>query len=244
MSFARALTGWSHGGQRMGFEKRPVQGGFEFKPAFHEPGPKTVLGKTYADAGEVQARAILSDLVRHPATARHIATKLVRHFVADAPPADAVDRIAAVFTETDGDLAEVTRAVVGLDAAWAMPLAKAKSHYDFVIGVHRALGGRNLRRQDIVQPLREMGQMPFGAPSPAGWGDRAPDWIAPEALMRRIEWLRRLTASRRVPKPPLHMLDDIVGPVAGAALRLEVSRAATPQDALTMILASPEFQRR
>ena len=93
-----------------------MEGGFEFRPAFHEPGPKTVLGKSYPEAGADEGLAVLDDLARHPATAQHLATKLVRHFVADDPPADAVTRIARVFLASDGDLAAVSRALVDLDA--------------------------------------------------------------------------------------------------------------------------------
>ena len=104
-----------------------MQGGFEFRPEFHEPGSKTVVGRTYAEAGADEGLDILDDLALHPATAQHLATKLVRHFIADDPPPDAVTHIAGVFRASDGDLAAVYRALVDLDAVWRETLPKVKT---------------------------------------------------------------------------------------------------------------------
>ena len=244
VEFAKAITGWSHGGMRLKFESQPVHGQFEFKAAFHEPGNKTIMGETYQERGEVEGREILDDLARHPSTANFVATKLVRHFVADQPSADSVEEIAAVFRDTGGDLAEVSHALVELDEAWSNPLSKVKSHYEYVISVNRALNNRNAGPRDLLQPLREMGQMPFSAPSPAGWGDRAKDWIAPEALMRRIEWVHSVATRLLADYVPAEALDGLIGPVASDDVRLEVERAPSGREALSLILASSEFQRR
>lgn len=244
IEFAKVITGWSHGGVRYGDDPRPVHGGFEFRPEAHEPGAKTILGQRYPEDGANEGFAVLEALARHPATARHIATKLVRHFVADDPPEDAVSEIARVFTETDGDLAAVSRAVVGLEQAWSQPLAKVKSAYEYVISVHRAAGRIRATRQDIFQPLRLLGQFPFTAPSPQGWGDTAEDWIAPEALMRRIEWTRRFSSRLPATMNPKLFADDILGPAASDELHNWVARAPSTDAALAMIFASPEFQRR
>ncbi|MDQ2090799.1 DUF1800 domain-containing protein [Marimonas arenosa] len=244
IELAKVLTGWGHGGVRGRNAMRPVHGGFEFRPGFHEPGPKTLLGRTYPEDGDREGLAVLSDLARHPSTAQHIATKLVRHFVSDDPPADAVDRIAQVFLDSDGDLAEVSRGLIELDAVWAEPLPKVKTHYELVISAHRVTGEDQARRRDVLQPLREFDHLPFTAPSPAGWGDRATDWIAPEALMRRIEWLRRFSGSLPATLYPDQLLDQAIGPVVSDDTRLWVSRAPSGDAAIAMILASPEFQRR
>ncbi|WP_323037145.1 DUF1800 domain-containing protein [Pararhodobacter sp.] len=244
VAFAKVITGWTHGGVRYPNDQRPVQGGFEFRPDYHEPGAKIILGRRYDENGADEGMAVLDDLARHPATARHIATKLVRHFVADDPPADAVAQIAQVFQDTDGDLAEVTRAVVALPQAWADPLAKVKTAYEYVIAVHRAAGRIRATQQDIFQPLSLMGHFPFAAPSPAGWGDTAGHWIAPEALMRRIEWARRFSGLLPASLIPQQFLDDVVGPVASDDLHQWVARAPSGDAALAMILVSPEFQRR
>lgn len=244
VAFAKVISGWTHGGVRGRNDPRPVHGAFEFHEGFHEPGAKTVLGRTYAENGEQEGLDVLDALARHPSTARHIATKLVRHFVADDPPAEAVGRIAQVFQETDGDLAAVMRAVVALPQAWIDPLAKVKTAYEYVIAVHRAAGRIRATQRDIFEPLRLMGHFPFAAPSPAGWGDTARDWIAPEALMRRIEWARRFSGILPASLNPTQFLDAVIGPVASDDVHLWVSRAPSGDAALAMILASPEFQRR
>lgn len=244
IELAKAISGWSHGGFRpRGHDPRPVQGDFEFRPVFHEPGRKIVLGRTYAEAGADEGLAILDDLARHPATAQHLATKLVRHFIADDPPADAVMRIARIFLASDGDLAAVSRALIDLDAVWREPLPKVKTHYEFVVAVHRAFGNATAGA-DVVAPLRTLGQSPFSASSPQGWGDTARDWIAPEALLRRIEWVRSLAGSLPATLHPISFLDDVVGPVAGDATREGVARAPSADAAIALVLSSAEFQRR
>ncbi|MCW5741349.1 MAG: DUF1800 domain-containing protein [Alphaproteobacteria bacterium] len=244
IELAKAITGWSHGGFRPNQDKRPVHGDFEFNPVFHEPGPKTVLGRTYAEAGADEGLAILDDLARHPATARHLATKLVRHFLADDPPADAVARIAGVFQSSDGDLAAVCRALIDLEAVWRAPLPKVKTHYEFVVAVHRALGNTTARAADVVAPFQTLGQAPFTAPSPQGWGDTARHWIAPESLLRRIEWVRSLAGSVPATLQPARFLDDVIGPVAGEPTRQGVTLAPSGDAAIALVLASAEFQRR
>jgi uncharacterized protein (DUF1800 family) len=244
IELAKAISGWSHEGFRPRQDPRPVHGGFEFRPEFHEPGPKTVLGRTYAEAGPDEGMAILDDLARHPATARHLATKLVRHFVADNPPPDAVTRIAGVFRASDGDLAAVSRALVDLDAVWREKLPKVKTHYEFVVAVHRAVGNATATAADVVAPLKMLGQPPFSAPSPQGWGDTARDWVAPSALMRRIEWVRSLAGSVPATPHPARFLDEVIGPVVSDATREGVARAPSEDAAIALVLASAEFQRR
>jgi len=249
IELAKAISGWSHGGMRFKrsaapIDQQPVQGGFEFRRGFHEPGPKTVLGKTYEENGVDEGLVILDDLARHPAAAKYIATKLVRHFVNDKPPAGAVEKIAGVFRNTDGDLAAVSTALIDLEEVWADPLPKVKSHYELVIAANRAVGNAAAERGDVLFPLRELGQLPFSASSPKGWGDGAKDWIAPEALIRRIEWLRRFSRKIKTTTYPQQVLDDTIGPVAGDETRTWVERAPSGDAAIAMVLASPEFQRR
>jgi len=249
IELAKVISGWSHGGMRFrrrqaGPAREPVHGGFEYRAAFHEPGPKTIMGKIYQEDGENEGLSVLDDLARHPATATFIATKLVRHFVADNPPAGAVDKIADVFKETEGDLAAVSKALITLEEVWREPLPKVKTPYELVISTHRAVGRVRPNRQSVIQPLQELGQVPFSAQSPEGWGDKAKDWIAPEALMRRIEWLRRFAG--RVPSTvvPAELLDGTIGPVASETTQSWVSRATSGDAALATIFVSPEFQRR
>ena len=244
MQLALSITGWSHGGIRFRRDDTPIHGAFEFKPGFHEPGPKTVLGKTYAQDGPDQGLRILEDLARHPATAQFIATKLVRHFVADTPPPDAVEEIARVFQNTDGDLAAISQALIDLEAVWTNPLPKVKTPYELVIAAHRAVGRTQIQGRDSFRILQQLGHMPFSATSPAGWSDEARHWLSPEALMERISWLRRMAAQSSSRLIPAEVLEDTIGAVADLRTRDWVARAPSGDAGIAMILASPEFQRR
>lgn len=244
IEFAKAITGWGHSGQRGRNQNLPDEVLFEFRENAHEPGTKTVLGRRFGE-GQREGMRVLDMLARHPSTARHIATKLARHFIADDPPQDAIDTLARVFNETDGDLAEVSRALVLLDQPWSDPLTKIKTHEEYVISVHRLMGGQSLDRQrEIVEPLREMNQQVFNAQSPAGWSDRGSDWIGPEALMLRIDWAHRFATTLPGTLSPDDVLEAALGPVCSEDTRTWVSRAESGTDALAMILVSPEFQRR
>jgi uncharacterized protein (DUF1800 family) len=239
-ALARILTGWSVArGDRLGSEP----GRFVFAPRLHEPGAKTLLGRRYDQGGQAEGEAALAALAEAPATARHLATKLVRHFVADDPPKGAVDRLAAVYQQSGGDLPSLHRALIALPEAWATPLTKVKSTQDFVVSALRATGG-TLAGAALVGALRELGQAPFAAPSPAGWPDTAKDWIAPEALMRRLEWGARLARRLDPTLSPQALAAATIGPVASPDTLRLIARAPDRQDGIALLLASAEFQRR
>ncbi len=239
-AFAAILTGWSIVGPR---EADTGADGFVFRPLAHEPGDKTVLGVRYPEAGEAEGGAALAALARHPATARHLATKLARHFIADQPPAAAVARLERAYHEGGGDLGHLAGALVDSSEAWAEPLAKIKTPQDLVVSTLR-LTGTGWPPERLVGHLRQLGQMPFSAPSPAGWPDEAGYWIGPEAMMRRIEWCA--LAGHRLASlvgPPT-LLEAAIGPVARPETRQAVLQAPSAAEAITLVLASPEFQRR
>src|SRR5262252_798402 len=123
-ALARIITGWTFAG-REGRIGEP--GTFVFFALAHEPGDHELLGKTYPAGGMEQGESVLADLARHPATARHVATKLARHFVADEPPATLVDRLAKVFRDSDGDLKALAAALIDADEAWSVALAKMRT---------------------------------------------------------------------------------------------------------------------
>jgi len=236
--FAKILTGWS-----VGRPKSRESGEFRFHAVIHEPGAKTLLGKRYAEAGMEEGEAALADLARHPSTARFIATKFARHFIADEPPAAAVDRLARLYSDSDGDLGQLARAVIAMPEAWADPLAKVKTPQDLVTSALR-LTTFDGETEKLVAALTLLGQTPFAAPSPAGWPDNADGWIGPEASLRRIEWSMAL--ARRLPRDlsPLLLAEATIAPVAARDTMLAIERAADVQEALALLFASPEFQRR
>lgn len=220
----------------------PAEGRFD--AAWHQPGPKTVLGRTYA-AGPEALDQVLLDLTRHPATAGFIATKLARHFVADDPPPALVARLAADFARTGGDLPSLYRALVASPEAWAPQPAKLKTPEEFALSSARLLQlppSAFARQPDLG--IGQMGQRVQAAPSPAGWPDRAEEWLGPDALWKRVEWATRVAALQGRQLDARALAAASLGPRLQADTLQQIQRAADGPQALALLLLSPEFQRR
>ncbi len=233
-SFARVLTGWS-------ISYDAANPGFLYRPFAHEPDAKTVMGQTY-EGGEVEGERALAWLAAHPATLHNIATKLARHFIADTPPPAAVSRIEGVLRGTGGDLKAASLALLDIPEAW-QPLTKLRTPFDYIIGVLRALDLPTTNRPDVAGLMAGLGQGLHNAPLPNGWPDTAPDWAAPEAMLRRIDWAYAVTG-RTKDLDPLATADASLGPLLPAATREQIVRAGSKREAMTLLLAAPEFQRR
>ena len=244
-SFSRILTGWSIGGAGdRGRFAEGEPGTFEFRENIHEPGTHTVLGTSYRDDGVRQGEAVLRDLAVHPSTARFVCTKLARHFVADAPPTAVVDGMVSAWSETDGDLSAVYAALVESDEPWEEPQTKYKSPNDLVISTFRALDHVPDNGRMIAGAFDTLGQVPFRPGSPEGWPDTAEQWGGADALYKRIEWVEavsRLVGNR---VRPVELGDAILGASFSASTRRAVSRAESVTQGMTLLLASPDFQRR
>jgi uncharacterized protein (DUF1800 family) len=241
-TFARALTGWSLGTDRFPGGGEP--GKFAFHDVAHEPGAKTILGTRYGQTGVAQARAVLADLAKHPATARHIATKLARHFIADEPPADAIEHIEKTFLDSGGDLPTVHRAVLDTPAAWAAPATKFKTPHELVVSTFRALDFVPAEPRQVAAPFDLLGQRPYTPGSPAGWPDTATQWDGPDALLKRIEWGGSVAARVASHEQPLNLGEPSLGAALNERTRVAITRAASAEQGITLLLASPEFQRR
>jgi uncharacterized protein (DUF1800 family) len=234
---ARVLTGWTVGGR--------MSPGFLFDAARHEPGARTLLGKTYGEEGIAQGESVLRDLAAHPATALHVATKLARHFIADEPPPAAVARIAAAFRSSGGHLPAVYAALLDSPEAWERPLAKLKCPIEYLVSCLRALpAARAAKPEALFFALRGMGQRPFFAPSPQGWPDTGEAWAGADALWKRIEFSGVLAARAGSGIDPSRLAAESYGGALGSATRLAIERAESRQQGLALWLASPEFQRR
>jgi len=233
-SFARILTGWS-------VDWDVGQFGFKFRPRAHEPGPQTLMGRTFppGEQGGIEALAFLAD---HPATHRNLATKLVRHFVADDPPPDAVRRIEAVMRASHGDLGAASEALIGIEAAW-QPGTKLRTPMDFTISALRALDVPTVSFP-ILGALGMLGQPLWSAPQPNGWPDRGVDWTAPEGMLRRIDFAYTLAGRFGSPDEPDALAVGRLGPLLRPATLDAVRRAGSRRDAVALLLSSPEFQRR
>lgn len=236
--FARILTGWSVG--------RPVageaEGGFVFRARTHQPGGKTLMGRQYEEGVEAGEQA-LRWLAAHPATHRHLATKLARHFLADTPPPEAVARLEGVLRDSGGDLGAAARALPRLPQAW-LPLTKLRQPWEYAVALARAVAAPN--GEPTLGAMTALGQPLWAAPGPNGWPDEASAWAAPEALLRRTDlaWgvAGRAAASGLRDVPAL--AEVALGPLAQPATLAAAARAGSAREALTLILASPEMMRR
>ena len=241
--FARALTGYS-----IGYKNDPPdeQGRFLYRPQLHEPGARTVMGRRYEQEDQDQARAVLADLAANPKTAEQLAKKLAIHFSADEPPPALVKRLRDTYRETNGDLAEVAYALIEAPECWAPEPRKFKTPYEFVVSGYRAAGAvPSDPAKEVVQPLTFLGQRPFAAPQPNGWSDVAADWAAPDALVKRLTWATKFSAYY-APKDgaPVDVAAATLGDRLSAPLKTAIARAETRFEAFSILLMSPEFQRR
>jgi uncharacterized protein (DUF1800 family) len=240
-SLARVITGWTYAG-RQGQLGPP--GSFVFNANAHEPGAQRVLGKLYDAGGVAQGEAVLSDIARHPSTAKFIATKLARHFVADDPPPALVARLQDVFIKTDGDLRLLANALVDADEAWTAPLSKMRSPYEYLVATGRIfarvpedpgryLGGLNLLGQPLWAPA-----------GPNGFPDSNAAWAAPEGMKLRLDIAAQ--AASRLPDSidPRELLELAAADAASEETRRTIERAESRQQAMALLLMSPEFQRR
>ena len=237
--FARALTGWTVGGIN-----DDAPGDFAFHGPQHEPGARTILGKTYDQPGVEQARAVLTDLARAPATATHVATKLARHFAGDVPPPALVDRLAEAFNHSRGDLPTVYRALVASPEPWVARPIKAKTPWEWTISSLRALGLAEIGTMQVATIEQQLGQPVWKPGSPAGWDDVAASWIAPDALLRRVEFAQRLAGPRAAQIDARQRAPQVLPAALSSATAQEIAHAESPASALALLLVSPDFLRR
>ncbi|KFL35657.1 DUF1800 domain-containing protein [Arenimonas donghaensis] len=249
---ARALTGWSTPApldERVSarrLQREPLgPHGAVFRGVAHEPGARVVLGKRYREAGADQAEAILRDLALHPSTARHLAGKLARHFVADDPPAALVDALAARYLDSGGDLGAMTRALVGHPLAWSASARKFKTPDDFLVSALRAFAITDVpdpRR--VIGLLDRMGQPPFNPRSPAGFADDAGAWAGADGLFKRMQVAEVLAGMVPPGATPGARAQAVIGPRLDAETRRAMAGAESPAQGIAVLLASPAFQWR
>lgn len=240
-AFARALTGWSI----TGFEENVDGfGGFTFAANRHEPGAQTVLGKTYGQPGREQGLAILRDLAAHPATARHVAGKIARHFVADTPPPALVAALEARFRSTDGDLAALARTLLDHPDSWAPPPSKLRTPYEFILASLRATAQPAERMPALLNALNLMGQPLWNPPGPNGFPDDEASLVSPKALKTRLEFAMQFVRPLGTRHDPRELAEQLFGEALSAETRQAIARAETRPQGLALLLMSPEFQRR
>ena len=245
--FARALTGWTVSGLGRGPAARLIGGSggqFQFAPALHEPGTRTIIGRHYSQEGEEQARAILSDLAASPATARHLSTKLARHFAGDDPPAAMVDRLSKAYLSSGGDLPTVYRALIASPEAWAPRPLKFKNPWEWSVSALRAVGAPTVDPKIAAGLFRQLGQPTWQPGSPAGWDDIAASWAGPDALVRRVEIAQRIASKAPSTIDARALAEKLFPGSLSETTRTSIARAESPAEGLALLLVSPEFVRR
>ncbi len=244
-TFAKVITGWSIGGaNENGRFASGVPGTFEYRDIIHEPGKHRMLGRSYGQTGVKQGEAVLRDLAVHPSTARFISTKLARHFIADEPSDESIGRLASAYLDSGGELGALYKALINDPAAWTTAHTKYKSPHDFVVSTLRAFAHVPDDGRFVVAALDLMGQTPFRPGSPEGWPDTADQWGGADAVYKRIEWSNTVArvAGQRI--DPVTIADAVLGPSLSTSTRKAVSRAESVVQGTTLLLASPDFQRR
>jgi uncharacterized protein (DUF1800 family) len=240
-SLARIITGWTFAG-RQGQLGTP--GTFAFNANAHQPGPQVLLGKTYEDSGLSQGEAALADIARHPSTAKFIATKFARHFVSDEPPPALTARLQETFRKTDGDLLALATTLVDSDEAWQAPLTKIRSPYEYLVAAGRLLGQIPDDPSRYLGGLNLLGQ-PLWAPSgPNGFPDTNAAWAAPEGMKLRLDIAAQVASRLGDNVDPRDLLELVAADASSQETRRTIERAESRQQALALLLMSPEFQRR
>ena len=259
---ARAFTGWTIVNPRMG-------GGFVFDARIHDRGQKVVLGHVIKAGGrQDDGEQVLDILAKHPSTARFIATKLARRFIGDTPPAALVDRLAARFHDTDGDLREVMRTLL-TSPEFLSPdayRAKVKTPFEFVVSAVRATNTDVQDAAPLVRAMQQLGMPLYMCQPPTGYKDTADAWVNTGALVNRMNFALQLASNKlraglkagpdndvgnglqAVPSRGSDLPDRIIGAVLNNdisdATRATIAKAATAEQMTALTLGSPEFQRR
>ncbi len=258
---ARAFTGWTIDRD---------EGTFVFRPKMHDEGELTLLGTKIAGAGKADGEKVLDLVARHPSTARFIARKLCVKFVSDDPPQALVDRVAKVFTESDGDLSKTYRAIFESPEFWGG--SKVKTPLELTASAMRAVGAKPNVHVALGPTLTALGQPLYHCPPPTGFAEASSAWVNGGALVSRINFGLDLAAGRihgvhldrdalfpgKIPQDDGALVDALAkklfhAPLSSATrstLLAELGDDDTLDDqarvarALGLLLGSPEFQKQ
>jgi uncharacterized protein (DUF1800 family) len=240
INFASVITGWTVNEP----SNDSLYGGrFTFAPARHEPGDIKVMGKTYPEGGKEQGEAVLRDLARHPSAARFIARKLATAFISDNPPKALLANLEAAYRSSDGDLMVVTRALIDAPESWQDTSPKLRSPYEFIIAAMRAME----TPPDVgvmLAALASLGQPLWQPSGPNGFPDNSAFWMSPDGMSVRLDIAAQFGHRAKTTEEPDVLLTALCGTTVSTETRQTVARADSREQALAMILMSPEFQRR
>jgi uncharacterized protein (DUF1800 family) len=255
VNVARAFTGWTI------FNPQNI-GEFQFNPAMHDRGEKVVLGRAFPrGGGESEGVTVIDMLASHPSTAKFISRKLAQRFVADDPPQALVDRMAATFTKTDGDLRAVMETLLlskefMSEGAWQ---AKVKSPFEMVVSSLRALNADVTDTTAIAQRIAGLGQPLYGKTEPTGYPNTGESWTSSAGLLGRMNFATALMAGQvsgaKVNPEPIaaagihRAMSDLTGVAPSADVLAAIDKGSdgkppAPTLLATVLIGSPDFQKR
>jgi uncharacterized protein (DUF1800 family) len=270
VALARILTGWTIARTP---KASPDGSGFAFNSAHHGTGPKKFLGHDMEEGGEAEGLAALDILARHPATARRIAFELAQYFVADQPSPALVERLAARFAATDGNIGEVLKTLFASREFRDSIGGKYKTPYRYVVSAVRAAGVPLANPKPLLSAMARQGMPLYGCQTPDGYRDTADAWLSPDASLLRVSFATALASGNlpvaaaqqtpevalaMTPRPEVMAVSSVEPkrePVDAEALQRlldaalshsarQVIAAVPPAQRAALILGSPDFMRR
>lgn len=255
-SLAAIISGWSYvrgwesdGGYNGGTAAN--RGQFIFRPRWHEPGTRRLMGKAYASTGMQQGIDALSALALHPSTAQFLAFKLVRHFLTDTPTPTLVNPVAQAYLKSGGNLKATVKALIALPYGWSATLKKLRTPYELQVAQMRALGRRYdpANRWPFDATLDALRHKPWERPTPDGYPDDVPYWMSPDPMRIRLETAQMTSWALQQVAPPISvtaptLAKQLFGTYLSAASKSAVAHAPDLTDGLATIFMIPEFQRR
>jgi uncharacterized protein (DUF1800 family) len=183
IEMARCLTGWTVRQPRRDPE-------FVFRPEFHAEGKKVVMGHTFDAGGEKDGEEALEMLANDPHTAKFISAQLARHFVSDNPPQTLVDRMAATYEKSGGDIRAVLKTMIYSPEFWSKEAyrAKIKTPFELVASTARALNSNVEVSLPLALWVGRMGEPLFLCQPPTGYSDKSQAWVNTGALLNRLNF--------------------------------------------------------
>ncbi|MBU2880844.1 DUF1800 domain-containing protein [Psychrosphaera sp. B3R10] len=237
IELAKGITGWS-----IAYPAKEPDQGFVFREKGHEPGSRKLLSRTYKKGGVEQGELMLKDIAQHASTRHFICKKLASHFVSDNPPKSLLDKLEVTWQKTNGNIKQVMTTLIDAEESWSASLQKYKTPRDFVLSSMRLLPNNKYKGRQVQQVLKQLGQAPFKAGSPAGFADTEADWMGANAVMTRIDLA--MNVASRFKANAEQLLATALSNTVSELTYLSVVRAESRKQATAMLLLSPEFQRR
>lgn len=245
-ALAKMLTGWTYARNA---KPTPTNlGQFTFRSDWHQPGPQSFFGVNIPEGGMEQALAAFDILAAHPSTARKIATKLLRHFITDQPTEAMIAPLVKAYLDTRGDLKQVVIAMLTLPEALSTPMQKIRTPYEMVIAMFRAVGAPlpDSEARNLDRILTTLNQPTWDPPSPEGFADETATWLSPNGLAYRLDAIQKIAKAygKKITVDPASLATSLYGATLSGPTRERVAAGGSQLAGLTILFASPEFQRR